>query len=194
MNGSPRAFLTANEQTSPPARSTTLGHPEGAQGEYLGKTVQVIPHITDEIKERIKKGRQRKRYRHCGDLGGTVGATSRSLPFLEAIRLSFGFDMGKGNVLYIHLTLVPYIVTAGELKEQAHPATRSRSSGRSDTAQILLCRSERMLSTELKEKDRPVLQRGKECRDQCRRRGQHLQGALRVPQGRPGRAELSNTL
>ncbi len=118
-------------------------------GEYLGKTVQVIPHITDEIKERIKKAANGNDIAIV-EIGGTVGDIE-SLPFLEAIR-QFGFDMGKGNVLYIHLTLVPYIVTAGELKSKPtqHSVQKLREIG--IQPQILLCRSERMLSTELKEK------------------------------------------
>src|SRR5687768_18424394 len=82
-------------------------------GDYLGGTVQVIPHITDEIKLYIKRG--------AGDadvaiveVGGTVGDIE-SLPFLEAIR-QMGLDLGRNNVCYIHLTLVPYIQSAGEIK------------------------------------------------------------------------------
>jgi len=118
-------------------------------GEYLGKTVQVIPHITDEIKERIKKAANGNDIAIV-EIGGTVGDIE-SLPFLEAIR-QFGFDMGKNNVLYIHLTLVPYIATAGELKSKPtqHSVQKLREIG--IQPQILLCRSEKMLSTELKEK------------------------------------------
>src|SRR6188508_2797175 len=82
-------------------------------GDYLGGTVQVIPHITDEIKLNIKRG--------AGDadvaiieVGGTVGDIE-SLPFLEAIR-QMGLELGRNNVCYIHLTLVPYIASAGEIK------------------------------------------------------------------------------
>jgi CTP synthase len=118
-------------------------------GEYLGKTVQVIPHITDEIKDRIKKSAAGNDIAIV-EIGGTVGDIE-SLPFLEAIR-QFGFDMGKANVLYIHLTLVPYIATAGELKSKPtqHSVQKLREIG--IQPQILLCRSERMLSNELKEK------------------------------------------
>src|SRR5256714_8879590 len=83
------------------------------KGDYLGGTVQVIPHITDEIKSYIKRG--------AGDadvaiveIGGTVGDIE-SLPFLEAIR-QIGLELGRSNVCYIHLTLVPYIASAGEIK------------------------------------------------------------------------------
>jgi len=118
-------------------------------GEYLGKTVQVIPHITDEIKARIVHAAQGHDIAII-EIGGTVGDIE-SLPFLEAIR-QFGFDMGKGNVLYIHLTLVPYIPTAGELKTKPtqHSVQKLREIG--IQPQILLCRSEKRLTNELKEK------------------------------------------
>jgi CTP synthase len=118
-------------------------------GEYLGKTVQVIPHITDEIKERIKAAAVDNDIAIV-EIGGTVGDIE-SLPFLEAIR-QFGFDMGKANVLYIHLTLVPYIATAGELKTKPtqHSVQKLREIG--IQPQILLCRSEKMLTNEMKEK------------------------------------------
>jgi CTP synthase len=118
-------------------------------GEYLGKTVQVIPHITDEIKDRIKAAAVGNDIAIV-EIGGTVGDIE-SLPFLEAIR-QFGFDMGKVNVLYIHLTLVPYIATAGELKTKPtqHSVQKLREIG--IQPQILLCRSEKMLTNEMKDK------------------------------------------
>ena len=118
-------------------------------GEYLGKTVQVIPHITDEIKSRIIEAANGNDIAIV-EIGGTVGDIE-SLPFLEAIR-QFGFDMGRKNVLYIHLTLVPYIPTAGELKTKPtqHSVQKRREIG--IQPQILLCRSEKRLSKELKEK------------------------------------------
>ena len=118
-------------------------------GEYLGKTVQVIPHITDEIKERIRNEAVGNDIAIV-EIGGTVGDIE-SLPFLEAIR-QFGFDMGRANVLYIHLTLVPYIATAGELKSKPtqHSVQKLREIGIQPL--ILLCRSEKRLTTELKEK------------------------------------------
>jgi CTP synthase len=119
------------------------------RGDYLGGTVQVIPHITDEIKGRILK---------IGDgvdvaiieVGGTVGDIE-SLPFLEAIR-QMRSDLGRENVLYIHLTLVPYIATAGELKTKPtqHSVTKLREIG--IQPDILLCRTDRMLSPEIKGK------------------------------------------
>ncbi|MRR37213.1 CTP synthase, partial [bacterium] len=118
-------------------------------GEYLGKTVQVIPHITNEIKDRIVEAANGNDLAIV-EIGGTVGDIE-SLPFLEAIR-QFGFDHGKANVLYIHLTLVPYIPTAGELKTKPtqHSVQKLREIG--IQPQILLCRSEKRLSQDLKEK------------------------------------------
>ncbi|MEJ5359037.1 MAG: CTP synthase [Desulfobacterales bacterium] len=119
------------------------------RGDYLGGTVQVIPHITDEIKRSI---------RDLADgvdvviveIGGTVGDIE-SLPFLEAIR-QFRADVGKDNVLYIHLTLVPYIRTSGEVKTKPtqHSVKELRSIG--IQPDILLCRTERLLSKEIKAK------------------------------------------
>ncbi len=120
-------------------------------GDYLGKTIQVIPHITNEIKERVRKVAQ-----VSGadivivEIGGTVGDIE-SLPFLEAAR-QFALDMGKENVLYIHLTLVPYIKCADEIKTKPtqHSVGRLREIG--IQPDILICRSEKGLSSELKEK------------------------------------------
>ena len=85
------------------------------RGDYLGKTVQVVPHITNEIKEAILKTAQEHKVDVCMvEVGGTVGDIE-SLPFLEAIR-QFRFDVGKENVLNIHVTLIPYIDASGELK------------------------------------------------------------------------------
>jgi CTP synthase len=119
------------------------------KGEYLGKTVQVIPHITDEIKARIKSAAAGNDIAIV-EIGGTVGDIE-SLPFLEAIR-QFGFDMGRTNVLYIHLTLVPYIATAGELKTKPtqHSVQKLREIGIQPA--ILLCRSEKRLTSDLREK------------------------------------------
>ena len=83
------------------------------QGDYLGETVQVIPHITDEIKNAIKSV-SGDRDVVIVEIGGTIGDIE-SLPFLEAIR-QMRYDVGRDNVLYIHLTLVPYIATSGEIK------------------------------------------------------------------------------
>lgn len=112
------------------------------QGEYLGATVQVIPHITDEIKSSVRAG--------AGDadiamveIGGTVGDIE-SLPFMEAIR-QMGVEEGRNNALYIHLTLLPYVAAAGELKTKPtqHSVKELRSIG--IQPDILLCRSEKAL-------------------------------------------------
>tara|TARA_B100001057_G_scaffold483652_1_gene560701 strand:- start:604 stop:2244 length:1641 start_codon:yes stop_codon:yes gene_type:complete len=119
------------------------------RGEYLGKTVQVIPHITDEIKLNIRNGA--KGYDVAiVEVGGTVGDIE-SLPFLEAIR-QMGFEEGKDNTCYIHLTLLPWIATAGELKTKPtqHSVKELREIG--IQPDILLCRSERQLPDEEKAK------------------------------------------
>ena len=119
------------------------------RGEYLGKTVQVIPHITDEIKLNIRNGS--KGYDVAiVEVGGTVGDIE-SLPFLEAIR-QMGFEEGKENTCYIHLTLLPWIATAGELKTKPtqHSVKELREIG--IQPDILLCRSERQLPEEEKAK------------------------------------------
>jgi len=119
------------------------------RGEYLGGTVQVIPHITDEIKFRIKAG--------AGDadivmveIGGTVGDIE-SLPFIEAIR-QMGVELGRERVMFMHLTLVPYIKTAGEVKTKPtqHSVKELRSIG--IQPDLLLCRSELLLTEEERRK------------------------------------------
>ncbi len=119
------------------------------RGEYLGGTVQVIPHITDEIKNSIKLVSKDVDI-VIVEIGGTIGDIE-SLPFLEAIR-QFRADAGKENVIYIHLTLVPYIGTAGELKTKPtqHSVKELRSIG--IQPDILLCRTDRYLSDDIKAK------------------------------------------
>ncbi|MBI5446052.1 MAG: CTP synthase [Deltaproteobacteria bacterium] len=119
------------------------------RGDYLGGTVQVIPHITDEIKRRIQEAAQGVDLAII-EVGGTVGDIE-SLPFLEAIR-QFRVEVGTRNVLYIHLTLVPYIATAGELKTKPtqHSVNELRRIG--IQADVLICRSDRLLSADLKRK------------------------------------------
>lgn len=113
------------------------------KGVYLGATVQVIPHITDEIKERIAIGTQGFDIALI-EIGGTVGDIE-SLPYLEAIR-QFRIEKGASNVIFIHLTLVPYIATAGEIKTKPtqHSVKELRSIG--IQPDILLCRSRQPLS------------------------------------------------
>ena len=119
------------------------------RGDYLGGTVQVIPHITDEIKQAILAAADAVDVSII-EIGGTVGDIE-SLPFLEAIR-QFKSDVGKENVLYIHLTLVPYIKTSGEVKTKPtqHSVKELRSIG--IQPDILLCRTEQLLSPEMKAK------------------------------------------
>ena len=119
------------------------------RGEYLGSTVQVIPHITDEIKNHIREVGKDVDVVIC-EVGGTVGDIE-SLPFLEAIR-QFRFDIKFKNVLYIHLTLVPYIKTSGELKTKPtqHSVQKLREIG--IQPDILLCRTEKKLASKLKNK------------------------------------------
>ncbi|HET6267684.1 MAG TPA: CTP synthase, partial [Acidobacteriota bacterium] len=119
------------------------------RGDYLGKTVQVIPHITDEIKSRIHAiGKDVDIV--IVEIGGTVGDIE-SLPFLEAIR-QFRLDVGRENAIFVHLTLVPYIATAGELKTKPtqHSVKELREIGLQPD--ILLCRTDRFLPQSLKNK------------------------------------------
>ncbi|MCL4378298.1 MAG: CTP synthase [Actinobacteria bacterium] len=121
------------------------------KGEYLGATVQVIPHVTDEIKDSIKKTLEKKKSDIIiTEIGGTVGDIE-SLPFLEAIR-QFKKDIGKENVLYIHVTYVPYLKTSEELKTKPtqHSVKELRSIG--IQPDIIICRSEVKLNDDLKSK------------------------------------------
>jgi CTP synthase len=119
------------------------------RGDYLGRTVQVIPHITNEIKDAIRTV-ARDVDIVLVEIGGTVGDIE-SLPFLEAIR-QFRQDVGRDNSLYIHLTLVPFIGTAGELKTKPtqHSVRDLRSIG--IQPDILLCRTDRLLDSDIKRK------------------------------------------
>ncbi|MDD2680041.1 MAG: CTP synthase [Candidatus Omnitrophica bacterium] len=120
-------------------------------GDYLGKTIQVIPHITNEIKERIKKAAEVSQAAVLiVEIGGTVGDIE-SLPFLEAAR-QFRLDAGYQNVFYAHVTLVPYIKVAGEIKTKPtqHSVGTLREIGIQPDA--LICRTEESLSEEVKEK------------------------------------------
>lgn len=119
------------------------------EGKYLGKTVQVVPHITNEIKRRIHFAAEDSDLL-IGEIGGTVGDIE-SLPFLEAIRQMAG-DEGFENVLFVHLVLLPYIATAGELKSKPaqHSVKELRSIGLYPN--IILCRSDREIDTSVLEK------------------------------------------
>ena len=141
--------------------SATANHTSGAvwysvirkerRGEYLGSTVQVIPHITNEIKERIRRvGETTDCDVVISEIGGTVGDIE-SQPFLEAIR-QFRREAGPENVLYLHVTLVPFIDSAGELKTKPtqHSVNELRRIG--IHPDIVVCRSREPLSTDIRDK------------------------------------------
>jgi CTP synthase len=149
-SGSPTAKVTRfNNFTTGQVYNTVIARER--RGDYLGKTIQVIPHITNEIKDRVKKVAE-----VSGadivlvEIGGTVGDIE-SLPFLEAAR-QFRHDVGFDNTLYVHLTLVPYIKTAEEIKTK--PTQHSVGTLREIGIQpdILICRTEKALSADVKEK------------------------------------------
>ena len=119
------------------------------KGKYLGKTVQVIPHITDRIKEFIKNDSSKEDFVIC-EIGGIVGDIE-SLPFVEAIR-QFANDIGKKNALFIHLTLVPYLKSSDEIKTKPtqHSVKELRSIG--IQPDIIICRSERPIPLEHRKK------------------------------------------
>ncbi len=121
------------------------------RGDYLGATVQVIPHITNEIKERlVKSGKETGAEIVITEIGGTVGDIE-SLPFLEAIR-QMKYDVGAENVMYIHLTLLPYLGKAGEIKTKPtqHSVKELREIG--IQPDLLVCRTQHAISREMKEK------------------------------------------
>jgi len=138
-----------NNVTTGQIYSTVLARER--KGDYLGKTIQVIPHITNEIKDRIKAvAKETKAEIILMEVGGTVGDIE-SLPFLEAAR-QFGLEEGRANALYIHLTLIPYIRAADEIKTK--PTQHSVGTLREIGIQpdILLCRTEKPLDDEVKSK------------------------------------------
>ena len=110
------------------------------RGDYLGKTVQVIPHVTDEIKERIRRLANEDVDVVIVEIGGTVGDIE-IVPFVEAIR-QFRRDVGRENVCYVHLTLVPYLGPSGEQKTKPtqHSVTELRSRG--IQPDVIVCRSD----------------------------------------------------
>jgi CTP synthase len=120
------------------------------QGQYLGRTVQVIPHVTDEIKAAVRKLATDDVDVAITEIGGTVGDIE-GLPFLEAIR-QFALDIGKQNCLYIHLTLVPYLKAAGEAKTKPtqHSVGQLRQIG--IQPDVLICRTEREMSRDMADK------------------------------------------
>lgn len=121
------------------------------RGDYDGRTVQVIPHITNEIKERVKRvTKDRDVDVVITEIGGTVGDIE-SLPFLEAIR-QIKYDVGKENVMYIHVTLIPYLATAGELKTKPTQHSVKELRGIGIQPDILICRTDVPLSQDIKDK------------------------------------------
>ena len=121
------------------------------RGDYLGATVQVVPHITDAIKERIREVSKGKRFDVIlTEIGGTVGDIE-SLPFLEAVR-QFRHEVGRENAIFVHLTLVPFIKAAGELKTK--PTQHSVGTLREIGIQpdVLVCRTEKKISKSIKDK------------------------------------------
>jgi CTP synthase len=121
------------------------------RGDYLGKTVQVIPHVTDEIKKRIREvSEESKADVVITEIGGTTGDIE-GLPFLEAIR-QFILEVGAQNVVNVHVTLVPYIRAAGELKTKPTQQSVSKLREIGLQPQVLLCRTEHALDAELRQK------------------------------------------
>ena len=120
------------------------------RGDYLGKTVQVIPHITDEIKERIRRLGRENIDVVIVEVGGTVGDIE-IVPFLEAIR-QFRRDVGRDNVCYVHLTLVPHSLPSGEQKTKPTQHSVTELRGRGIQPDVIVCRSHEPISENLKRK------------------------------------------
>lgn len=121
------------------------------KGDYLGSTVQVIPHITNEIKQNVYRlGEEQGADVVITEVGGTIGDIE-SMPFMEAIR-QVKKEVGRNDVIYIHVTLVPYIGAAGELKTKPTQHSVKELRGIGIQPDILVCRSEKMITPELKEK------------------------------------------
>ncbi|MHB8329916.1 MAG: CTP synthase [Acidimicrobiales bacterium] len=120
------------------------------RGDYLGKTVQVIPHVTDEIKERILRLSSEQVDVVIVEVGGTVGDIE-IVPFLEAVR-QFRHDVGRDNVCYVHLTLVPYLAPSGEQKTKPTQHSVTELRGRGIQPDVIVCRSDQPISDGLKRK------------------------------------------
>ena len=138
------------------------------RGDYLGATIQVIPHVTNAIKEFIREGNEDCDFVLC-EIGGTVGDIE-GLPFFEAIR-QLGNELPRAHVIYIHLTLMPFIPSAGELKTKPtqHSVKELRSIG--IQPDVLLCRSDRPIPARGKAQAGSLLQCSRECRYRGTRRG-----------------------
>ncbi len=120
------------------------------RGDYLGRTVQVIPHITDAIKEAIRRGADDGTDIAITEIGGTVGDIE-SLPFLEAIR-QFSLDIGRKNCLFIHLTLLPFLRASGEIKTKPSQQSVGKLREIGITPDVLICRTERPMTPEMRDK------------------------------------------
>ncbi|MGB9112107.1 MAG: CTP synthase [Acidimicrobiales bacterium] len=140
------ALLRASNATTGQIYSTVIQ--KERRGDFLGKTVQVIPHITDEIKARVKRLANDDVDVVITEIGGTVGDIE-IVPYLEAIR-QFRHDVGRDNVCYVHLTLVPYLAPSGELKTKPtqHSVTELRARG--IQPDVIVCRSDHELNDALK--------------------------------------------
>ena len=160
------------------------------RGDYLGATVQVIPHITNAIKDCIRAVSDGVDIVII-EIGGTVGDIE-SLPFLEAIR-QFRQDAGRENTLYIHLTLVPFIGTAGELKTKPtqHSVRDLRSIG--IQPDILLCRTDRFLPPDIKRKIALFCDVDEEAVITAKDVEQHLRGAAGAGARKASTASCSST-
>ena len=163
-------FLSRNSNHTTGSIYNTIIRKE-RKGEYLGSTVQVIPHVTDEIKRRVQRvGQSADVDVVITEIGGTVGDIE-SLPFLEAIR-QFRNQIGRDNVMYIHCTLVPYIEVAGELKTKPtqHSVQELRRIG--IAPDVIVCRSNHPLDRDIREKIAlfaDVRGRGRDLGPRCRR-------------------------
>ncbi|HEV2291734.1 MAG TPA: CTP synthase [Gemmatimonadales bacterium] len=142
-----RSLTQQNNITTGRIYQTVIGRER--RGEYLGSTVQVIPHITDEIKNAIRRTAPGVDV-VITEVGGTVGDIE-SLPFLEAIR-QFRQEIGRDNALFVHLTLVPYIAAAGEVKTKPTQHSVRELMQIGIQPDILICRSERPLAADIKRK------------------------------------------
>ena len=155
------------------------------RGDYLGKTVQVIPHVTDEIKAAFRKVAEGVDV-VIVEIGGTVGDIE-SLPFLEAIR-QMRLELGPENTVFVHVTLVPFIPTAGELKTKPTQHSVKEMLNIGIQPDILLCRSDRWLSSRPETQNRTILQRCRIARNFRAGCGHNLRGPRRAGARRPGRS------
>lgn len=120
------------------------------RGDYLGKTVQVIPHVTDTIKERLRKAGEQGVDIVLTEIGGTIGDIE-GLPFLEAMR-QFALEVGRNNVLFLHVTLLPYLKAAGELKTKPSQQSVARLREIGIQPDILVCRTEEPMNDDIRSK------------------------------------------